>query len=472
MPYSRALILGLAALPLLAFHDEPAPTPPTPAPAETKAQTKEREPEAIVTLTDGQRYTGFIVSQNETAVVLRIGGNRGEPGAGIVTTIPRAQVDRIQILPPILERYRQMREAIPDTDGDRLVSIAQWAHQRGESEIALREVESLLERQPTHVEARRLRLLITSQRELEARARQRRLDRERQAARQATDDPGPEGSTAANDNPAAPPPGQPAPETGAEPAPLTEAQIDLIRVYEVNLAETPRVAISRQTIDAFFDAYAASPLIPSTERARDELAKKPGHHILALMFKLQAREFYPRVRVLDEPKPLRQFRDSIQRGMLASACATTACHGGADAGRLRFLSKNPVSDTTAATNMVILEQHRLADGTPLIDFDEPERSVFLQYALPRDQTPRPHPVVPNARGKGDLWRPALRSTADERYKEAVDWILSMYRPRPDYGLNRAPAAQPTAPETPPAEPPLRRASEPASEPSPEPAEDK
>ena len=58
-------------------------------------------------------------------------------------------------------------------------------------------------------------------------------------------------------------------------------------------------------------------------------------------------------------------------------------------------------------------------------------------ALSRSASLTPHPDV--GRGPGSRgWRPVFRSTEDRRFQQAVDWIRSMYRPRPDYPIDYQP----------------------------------
>jgi hypothetical protein len=77
------------------------------------------------------------------------------------------------------------------------------------------------------------------------------------------------------------------------------------------------------------------------------------------------------------------------------------------------------------------------DGRPIVDFERPERSILIQYAMPRDRASTPHPDV-----KG--WKPALGEGNQLRLTDSLDWIRSMYRPRPDYPITFEPLAPPAA----------------------------
>lgn len=447
-PFQAALAaaaITTTALALLAAGARPSdPQPPTqptppPQPSPDPAQ-REKEPEAIVLLRDGQQYTGFMVEQRDADILIRI--------ANIITRIPREDIEAIQILPPVLVRYRQMRDAIDDDDADRIVMLAEWLRARGRDDLALREVEALLERQPIHVEARRLRLLISSQMELAQRTRAQRDAAQRNPAQPA------QPPQAQAPDPAARDPRAPRP----EPFPLlTPADINLIRVYEVDLNNPPRMLVDRDTIAQLIERHVGDPLMPDTPEGRQRLLQARPEQILDLMFRLQARDFYSKVRVLDHPASIRTFRDQIHRTLIQNACATTNCHGGSEAGRLRFATARPNADATVYTNFLILERFRTNDGQPLIDYDQPARSILLQYALPRQRARTPHPVVPNAQGRGDLWRPFFRGQQDERFVQAINWINSLYRPRPEHPIDYEPPAPFTPPPKPdPAQPPIPR----------------
>jgi hypothetical protein len=57
--------------------------------------------------------------------------------------------------------------------------------------------------------------------------------------------------------------------------------------------------------------------------------------------------------------------------------------------------------------------------------------------MPRNLSTRPHPVVRDGNSV-DQWKPAIRSKDDRRYTNTMAWIRSMYKPRPDYGVNYEP----------------------------------
>lgn len=408
---------GVAPAPAPTGEPAPQPPPVAPPPAPTGAPSGSPttapvgEPrEAVVQLKDGQRYTGELVEQGPQRIVLKI--------AGIETPIQLSLVDSVEVLPPVLERYRAMRATIDDNDVERLLLVVEWLRARDQWELALAELDHILDLQPDNGEARRLKLLVEAQRNLT------------------------QNQT------------YPAPKADVVPAPalvdfplLSEKDVNLIKVYEADLADPPRMLIDRETITRLLEEHAADPLIPKNPQERDAIYRWSPARILDLMFRVQARNLYANVKVLDAPRPMRLFRDDLNRGLIANNCATSRCHGGVEAGRLMLTNKRPNSDQSVYTNFLILERFKLPDGKPMINYDEPGASPLLNMALPRDVAAVKHPQVPGPGGRGDLWKPFFKSTDDPRFQAGLEWIQSMYRPRPDYPIEyHSPAPEPVRPK--------------------------
>lgn len=387
----------------------PGGEPPVPAPAE-----KNEPREVTLWLRDGQRLAGTLVDLNETQLVVTIGGVRA--------TFSRDSIERFELGRSVDELYRELRDATDPSDTDGLVRLAEWLRARRRLELALVEVNRALLADPSHTRARELRTVIEEQIKLLAAA------------------------------PPTPSPTDPAPSIGPRAGVdegglplLDERQINLMRVYEIDLANPPRMAVPSDLIARLIEAYQGDPLIPSTRAGRDLLFSMRPEQVLDLMFKLRARDLYEQVQVLDHPRSIRLFRDDVHRGWLLSACASNDCHGGAKAGRLQITARRPGTNAAVYTNLYILDRFRTRDGSPLLDFDQPTRSPLIQAGLPRGQSSAPHPEV-------DGWRPVFRTAEDPRVKRTVEWIRAMYRPRPDYGIDYTPRA-PFAPDDPASEGP-------------------
>jgi len=362
--------------------------------------------EAIITKTDGKQVEGLLIREDADAIVLQT--RRGE------VIIPTSLVRDVEILDPLIERYRRLRADIPEGDVIGRINLAEWLRDRRAYRLALSEVDKALSIEPFNREAKRLRRWLELQIELarpaEGTASER--GRERRDRR----------------------------EKKREFPLLGEGEVNLLKVFEVDLSDPPRMVIDRETVDRFLEAYADHPLIPPTEAGRDAIRRWAAPRVLDLMFRVKARDFYHDVRVLDDPEAMKRFREEVHDRWLINSCATTACHGGEAAGRL-YLNNDTMRrgkrEEIVYTNFLILERFKLADGTPLIDYEHPRSSPLLQMGLPREKSEHPHPEVGARRGTAG-WRHVFRDDRDLRFREALEWINAMYRPRPDYPIEYEP----------------------------------
>ena len=355
---------------------------------------------ATIILHDGQVITGTLVEETDDAITLTINGIR--------TTIETNKIRESYIQPPIEERYKATREAIDDDDAESLIQLARWLMDKGRHDLALKELNGVLEHEPFNDTARSLRVIA----EQNIKLQQNRLEPE-----EAEDEDAPERPERADDTPNFPL--------------LTAEDVNLIRVWEINEKNPPLITIPRETMEAVIEKYAGHPRIPDSAADRAAiLAWEPAEQ-LRLLFALQAREFYPEVRVHEDPASIKIFRDQIHKTWLRNACATSRCHGGTEAGRLQLARSTSNTPEVYYTNMYILEHYRTDEGFGLLDFQEPADSLLLQMSLPRRETDTPHPMV---RG----WRPVFRSKEDRNYRRAVDWIDALWTPRPDYEIDYDP----------------------------------
>jgi len=420
------LSLGLAACCALA---QPAPDAPAPIPPQAPEAAPEHAGEPIqadqpaadlppaeqppvapgttevdveIRLRGGRPIEGVLVERTASKVTIRV--------AGIETTFPGDQVEDVIFLPPVEVRYEQLRRVTPDDDVPGIISLARWLISRDRYDLAQAELGRALKADPEHPTVRELSRVVAEQLKLP------------------TGRPRLPGGTERE---------RPTPRVERNEFPvLGPDEINLIRVYEVDLADPPRMSISRDAIVRFMDKYAGQKSVPANREGRDAFLLLPKPRILEAIFEVKAREFYTEVKVQEHPRPLRLFRTNVHQTWLTNACATTQCHGGEQAGKLWLTNRSPASDASSYTNFLILERFRLSDGLPLIDYTQPARSVLLQYGLPRDQALFDHPPVEGL-GK-PKWRPVFSGEKDPRFQAAMEWINAMYRPRPDYPIEYQP----------------------------------
>jgi len=417
-----AMLWACTSTALGLWQAEPVPAPEDPVPAETEAEREPDTPtdeeadavdsgprEVVLVLRGGREVDGMFLRETGDQVVLLI--------EGIETAFDKSDLHSMRELEPLLDRYATLRALVGADDLDGRILLVEWLRSREQYSLALSEVEAVLAKDPLHPRARNLRVWLAQQVELESR---------RQAAEgESADDTGAKERFAAR-------------QEAKRSFPLLSAKdINTIRVYEIDLKHPPRMLIRRETIDQLIRGYAESPLIPGTVEGREALYRKRPEAVLELMFRLQARNLYNEVQVLDHPMAIQQFRTEVHGRWLINSCATAQCHGGQEAGRLWLYTDKPHSDETVYTNLLILDRFRTAEGKALINYAEPAKSPLLQMGVPTEISLFPHPDVPRTRGSRG-WKPVFRSTSDRRFRDAIEWISGMYQPRPEYPIEYTP----------------------------------
>jgi hypothetical protein len=367
--------------------------------------------EGTVILRNGTRQSGIVIADGFERVVLEVDSIRIQ--------FKRDTVEEVILQPTLEERYRQLKESLrPGMAADHMM-LCRWLVDERRYDLAERELSQLLANHPEQVEARRLLEVVRAQIEMGS------------------------GPAPLPEPPAASPQGRPASRL------LTQDEVNLIRVYEIDFDHPPRVAVAPDTIRKLLAGYGAHAALPAGASERNQLFQAPPIDLVKLMFLVRARELYGEIDVISEPRALSLFRQHVHDTWLMNNCATSRCHGGPDAGRLRLHAVNHRSERVRYTNLLILERLVVDPLWPLVNYESPPDSLILQYGLPPEVARRPHPQVPG-------WKPAFGSGSERVLDRAVEWIGAMMRPRPGYPIEfepdapppAAPTAAPTAPTGP------------------------
>ncbi|MFG0244826.1 MAG: hypothetical protein ACF8MF_02085 [Phycisphaerales bacterium JB052] len=427
-----ALLLGTALLMLTKPRPaQPLPvgfvlaswTPDSGQPEQGEQQDQSKNEgirECVITLKSGRTISGELVREDSRIVVIGI--------EGIETTFQRRNIANIVILAPVQDRYEKLRATIADDDIDARLALVEWLRARKAYGIAIKELDDILVLDPLNPHAKLLHRWLSEYDKLESTDQQDEPDK-----------------TDKDDSDPADPESPPQREYKIERndlVPLSDEQINLMRVYEIDLRQPPRLQVPDEVMLELMRDNPDS-FSPDQDQ-RDEVLQLPPVEKLKLLFSLKARDLYTKVEVLENPDSLNRFKDQVHhgRGWLINACASTRCHGGVDAGSFRLINERPNTDETAFTNLYILENSTLSNGTPLIDFSAPERSPLLQLAMLPSNSLYPHPEIPRDY-PGTKYRPIFRNTRDRKYQQAVDWIRSMYQPRPEYEFEYPPKPEET-----------------------------
>ncbi len=376
--------------------------------SEKEDEAQEGIKECVITLSSGRTITGELVYEGSREVIIGING--------IETTFQRKNVANIVILPPVAERYAQLRSTVSDDDIEARLALVEWLRARKAYQLAIHELESILEIAPKNQHAK---VLHTWLKEYDKLADNVQEDKEDSNEPEKTEEPKepkePERTYSIEKN------GLPL---------LSEEQINLMKVYEVDLRNPPKLRVPDETM---FKLMRQNPdRFSPDEDQRNQVLDLPEIEKLKLLFTLRARDLYAEVEILENPRSLDMFKDQVHsgRGWLVNACASTRCHGGVDAGSFQLINTKPNLDATAFTNLYIIENTKLSNGLPLIDFENPERSALLQMGMVQNKALIPHPEIPRGY-PGTGFRPIFRNTRERKYQQAVEWIRSMYQPRPD-----------------------------------------
>jgi hypothetical protein len=134
--------------------------------------------------------------------------------------------------------------------------------------------------------------------------------------------------------------------------------------------------------------------------------------------------------IRSDPKFMKDFRRHVW-AYVVRGCAASHCHG-AKKGRGGLKLFNVVSrdERVDYTNFLILDSYYNKRGLRMIDRDDPETSLLLQYALPTAQAEYKHSKKVSA---------ALSGRTSSAYRQALQWVRDLEGPpHPQYSIRRRP----------------------------------
>ena len=388
--------------------------------------------EAIVVLKDGRQLRGEVLKEDDSGITLQI--------AGLPFPVKAEDIREKQYVLSVEEQYGQKKAQLEDKDLEGRYKLVTWLYETWQAQdtdtalkLADKELGELVELFPDDGRVTRFHALVKSRlKVLESKDLQ---DAEDEPEDVQTE--GPEQGL---------PDGKAVPDSGIGidigiDQKLSEEQVDLIRVYEVDLDATPkpRVTVPRDVRMKLLSEYADRDEVPKGTRDQARFLSEPGWKVLELIFAVGAKQYYPQVSVADDSEAMRTFRVTVHQRYVLSYCGTVDCHGGPQAGDFFVFRARPNDVQTVYTNFYILHRYQNRDGL-MLDRSNPERSLLLQYGLPVAQASTPHPGPDLARG----WRHRLPTPAHNRAQLLTAWIQSLWTPAPNYGINYTPPTFPKA----------------------------
>lgn len=401
--------------------------------------------EIELTLDNGNVIRGELVSQNKQTVILKV--------VGIETRYERSAITKYERILTPAEEYEAKRSELKDDDLEGRYKLASWLYQPKQAyNLAEKELVSLQKDFPQDPRVPILLKIVRNKRTLQTEDTGRvtttpvRVKPDKTSPTTTTTVVKPDKTGTEKTGPAYSTPLVPEPATV-----LTDDQINLIKVYEVNLNNRPNIIFKRPDLVDFLNANVGVNNVPKNKQEREYfLNRLEGYQQLEILFKAKARDYYDKARVLGDPEVFKEFK-TLHRTYIQNRCATTDCHGG-DVARGIFLFNrrpNTTADQIVYTNFLILNNYTATKGGlqyDMIDRADPDRSLFLQFGMITEDAVYPHPPV---RGMQPAF---LKGRDDRQYITIRNWIQSLYNPTPEYGVDYKLSGSTLPAQTLPAEP--------------------
>ena len=312
------------------------------------------------------------------------------------------------------------------------MALARWLAGQGRLDLGITELEELLAEADSEAARARLRDLNARLAREKAVAERKRRDAERRRAAapdQSADDPSaaPAEDQSREDGPSAadrPRGGMPSSRDLLPDNLLTDEDVNLIRVYEIDFRDPPRILVQPEGIRQMILRYGSSDLVPTSTEARNALFTAPAIRLVRMLFDLRARDLYRYIEVQEDPASIARFRTRVHNSWLLGNCATSRCHGGVKAGSF-FLHTGKASDARIRYTNLLTLLNTSVDGKPMVNFQDPPDSLIVQYGMQRNLAKYPHPDVPG-------WKPVFNRGTPQLLADTLEWIRGMHQPRPEY----------------------------------------
>jgi len=347
--------------------------------------------EAVLHTSDGRIVMGDFVSESEQEVVLGIDGAK--------TTFPRSQVVDLQVILTQAELFAERRKVIADDDlSSRVDLVAQMIDEKV-YDLAKTEIDALATDFPDEPFAKGLEQLLKTAQAGEALA--------------AVPEP------KAGDNPRL----QTSPRGGAEATLLTKEQVIIVKLGERHRPDPDsaiKLVIPPTVITELFDLHTGHPAVPDTRDDQAAFRDLNTWEQLAVFERVDDNGLTGKIRIVGDPPALKSFRQTINPRYIWSYFGR---HFSGTVEGVDLAMRRPNAVPEAYTNFVKLSRMQV-DGHKMINRMEPEKSLLLQWGLPREIATHPAP-------EAERWKPYFQSRQDPQYLSLLDWIDALVT-SPDY----------------------------------------
>ena len=358
--------------------------------------------DVLVQTQTGKAWHGRYVQETDTVLTIEVGEDE--------VLIPISQITDFRILTNPESIFKQKRAKITSDDYDARYDLAYEMFIRDQYDLAAKELKRILKYKPNNTKCRNLLNYIEKNKaEAEAALKQsQEKAREYKASRKFA---------------------KKEPKKDPFAHLITDEDVWLIRLWELPadvLKERCIVQIPKKHIDALFKMYSDDKRVPIGKKERYKFKGKKGYEQLDLIFKLNARDLYRGIIVRDDPKALYFYRRKLNANYVSRYFKKHFGNGVVPG--LQLFNKHSGRAREAYTNFLVLNNLQY-QNRPFIDRQYPEKSLRLQWGLPRTDAIYPAP-------KGKNWKPFFKGSNDPRFIEAVEWIKTLYQalPDPTYGV--------------------------------------
>jgi hypothetical protein len=343
---------------------------------------------------------------------------------GIATRIDKRNIsaDGIQYTASLDDQFNDRKSKLAPNDVKGRVDLANWATENQRPDLAAAALQEATKIDPANRDV--ALLLDTAQRQMD-------LDQRKK---------GGGGGGPTTQATGAPASSQPAAEAGAHPGHTATLEHRLLNADEINIIRQKEMLLGDPKVQIRFQNEVAKKFLATGDRDAEAFRQlSPVDQATEILDHGDPR-LANDVRLLTDPTPLVDFKQKIYP-IIASSCASTACHGGNKGGDFGlYAGEGPAA---IYTNFYILQTYtKTINGVQysMMDRNQPGRSLLLQFMLPSNVSDTPHPEVPN-------FRPRLHSRTDAPYKTIEDWLGKTLNPiAPNYGIKvstKLPASQPS-----------------------------
>jgi len=355
----------------------------------------------VLVLKDGRRILGEVTSSKS--------GYQVKIGSGAVAVFSADQVLRVEDVVTPAEELKKRLAKIDQTNADQLYRVARWASDRG----LLAEAKGLLlkarKTDPKHENAKLLLRLV----EMRLKAATR---------------------TAATAS------------TRILVAPRTKFNFlkpeDIYRIRLAELKKTDRAVIQyrNKVLDRFIKWMRGRDIFDTPDGERRFRGATKVAQVQYIQQKVDRESpMLDDILVKSDPVVIKTFRTKIWP-IVSKNCAVPSCHGGVEGAAGLKLYDVPLKDERALyTNFYILHKWSKG-GRRLINRDNHEMSLLLQYGLPQKLARLPHPKRLDT---------IYRTKQDPSYRIVEGWIETLRFPflRPGYRIKYTLPGQAPVPTT-------------------------